>query len=183
MRALVIGTAVLTLCGLGWFIDLGPRAERVWYEYRKQPSLSYALAFLTAPNIEVQPAPISLHIVPVPGECRAGCLRFDVFSDPLAVDATLRTDEGAEFKPTLDGRALRFQVTLNGPTEAWLTWKPQVFDPGFGSGEVLCGQALSDVGVRPTRFEGGRVGVKLALAPKADALPFTLLGPQPYLPR
>lgn len=182
MRALLLGTAVLTVCGLGWYVDLVPRALSVRYQYLSHPRLSYALAFLTAPNIEVAPAPILLHIVPEPGECRAGCLLLAVYSDPLAVDATLRTDDGAEFRPTLEDGDLRFQVTLSGPTEAWLTWKPQVFDPGFGSGDFLCGQALSEVGVRPTRLDDGRVGVRLSLDPKPDALHFALLGPQPYVP-
>jgi len=168
---------VLIAGATAWRVDLVPRVRGVLYQYSKRGQLDYALAFFTAPNVEVGPASYVLRRTPVPGECREGCLLFDVYSDPQAADLALEFDDGTVVHATREAQwQVRLQVENPQPTEAWLTWAPQVFDPGMGGGAVGCGQSKSMVSIRPTRREGGRVGneadrqLKFGVADRGDVV-------------
>lgn len=174
---------VLIAGATAWRVDLVPRVRGVLYQYERHGQLDYALAFLTAPNIEVAPASYVLKRTPVPGECREGCLLFEVYSDPDAADVALEFDDGTVVRATRETQwQVRLQVENPEPTEVWLTWEPQVFDPGMGAGAVGCGQSMSMVGVRPEHREDGRVGIRLKLAPTPGHLSYELVGDEPYVP-
>lgn len=184
MRALVFTLTAVVLVFAARKVELERRVERVWAEFTLHWLPFYALAFLVAPNEELAPG---FHVRALPGgaaaaPCAAGCLLFNVWSDASAVDATLELDDGRTFTPKVDGRQLKFRPELERPIDAWLTWKPQVSDPGVGSGEVLCGQALSEVSVRPARRPNGRVALRLRLEPTPDHIASRFLGASPYVP-
>lgn len=178
MRALLVTGIVVTFTGLAWFVDLPLRLMTSAFQFRHHQQLAYSLAFLTAPRSELRPAAWIT-------TCTTECLEFEVDSDDAAaLDATLVQTNGITTHAVVDPKLqrLRFDVAPTTPTDVWLTWKPQVFDPGYGITPPPCGQALSTIGVRPTRLDEGRVGVKLKLTPLPDRLEVTLYGPQPYVP-
>jgi len=178
MRALLITTFIVTLTGLGWLVDLPLRVAVSAFQFRHHQLPGYAAAFLFAPRSELRPAAWITN-------CTTECIEFEVDSgDADALDATLVQSNGLTTHPVVDSKLarLRFDFVPNTPTDVWLTWKPQVFDPGYGISPPPCGQALSMIGVRPTRLDDGRVGVKLKLTPRPDRLEVTLHGPQPYVP-
>lgn len=108
-RTVVILLAIVTMGWLASLFQAPTRLSRTAAEFARHGRLSYALAFLTAPQSELRPA--AWGVVPPP-----------------------------------------------------------------------CGQALSTIGVRPSRFGDGRVGVALSLTPRGDSLDMTLHGPQPFVP-
>ncbi len=178
MRALIITGTIVTFSGLAWFTDLPLRVLVTVFQFQHHQRLAYSLAFLTAPRSELRPAAWITN-------CTTECLEFEVDSgDAAALDATLVQSNGLTTHPVVDPKfaRLRFDFAPTTPTDVWLTWKPQVFDPGYGISPPPCGQALSMIGVRPTRLDDGRVGVKLTLTPRPGNLEVTLHGPQPYVP-
>lgn len=178
MRALVITAFIVVACGVGSLVDLPYRVGQTSYQFRHHLLPVYAAAFLFAPRSELRPAAWVT-------DCTTECLEFDVDSgDAAALDATLIQPNGLTTRPVIDSKRerLRFDFSPATTTDVWLTWKPHVFDPGYGITPPPCGQALSMLGVRPRRLEGGRVGVQLKLAPRRDRIEVILLGDQPYVP-
>lgn len=178
MRALVITGFIVVVTGLGWLVDLPLRVANVAYQFQHHLMPGYAAAFLFAPRSELRPAAWITN-------CTTECIEFEVDSgDAAALDATLVQPNGLTTHPIVDSKLarLRFDLAPTKPTDVWLTWKPQVFDPGYGISPPPCGQALSMIGVRPTRLDGGRVGVQLKLTPRRDRLEVALMGDQPYVP-
>lgn len=183
LRLVTAGLLLALLAALAWGLRAPHRVLRAWFEYERHPSrASYALAFLVAPQSELRPAAWG-------PACGPGCIEFDVdVPDPLGLDARLELESGAVVTPRLatgsftGEERLRFDLTVSRPTDAWLTWKPASLDPGYGLSPPPCGQALSEIGVRPRRLARGRVGVKLTLVPAPDALREHLHGDQPFVP-
>jgi hypothetical protein len=160
--------------------DVPMRVLRAYAEFDHHRLPRYAAAFLIAPQSEIRPRAWA--------EPCAGCLQFDVDApDPEALNAQLEFDSGAVWPAVVrtEGRRdfLEFRLAAENPLEAWLTWKPHSSDPGFGLSPPPCGQALSEVGVRPTRRGSGRVGVRLTISRRPDdGLGYRLHGDQPYVP-
>jgi hypothetical protein len=163
-----------------WHFDVPRRVQRASGEFRRHGLPMYAAGFLIAPQSELRPRAWA--------EPCAGCLQFDVDApEPEALEARLEFDSGAVWPAVVrtEGRRefLEFSLGATRPIDAWLTWKPHSSDPGFGVHPAPCGQALSEVGVRPARRGGGRVGVRLTISSQPDAtLTYRLHGDQPYVP-
>lgn len=163
-----------------WYFDALVRVASAWGQFRHHKLPFYALAFLVAPQSEVRPRAWA--------QPCAGCLEFDVDApDAHALDARLEFDSGARWPAAVRAshrsEYLEFSLRIERPIDAWLTWKPHSSDPGFGISPPPCGQALSEIGVRPTRRGEGRVGVRLTLTRKPDGvLDYRLHGDQPYVP-
>lgn len=182
-RVLIITSAIITACGLALLLEVPARLFRTLGEFEHHRRLSYALAFLTAPQSELRPAAWET-------DCTTGCIEFDVDADDAAtLDATLEFDDGTVTHPLIvvqpmfsSSERLRFDLALETPTDVWLTWKPESLDPAYGVEPPPCGQALSTIGVRPSMVHDGRVGVKLTLAPRGDFVEQRLHGPQPFVP-
>jgi hypothetical protein len=163
-----------------WHFDVPKRVQRASDEFRRHRLPMYAAGFLIAPQSELRPAAFT--------DGCAGCLQFDVDApNARALEARLEFDSGATLPAAVrterHHELLEFRLSDGRPVDAWLTWKPSASDPGFGVHPAPCGQALSEVGVRPARRGGGRVGVRLTISSQPDAtLTYRLHGDQPYVP-
>lgn len=179
LRSLTAAALLGTLVGLGWHFDAATRVRRSSWELLRHQRLSYGLAFLVAPQSELRPRAF--------GSSCADCLEFEVDApDATALQARFEPDQGPplDVVPRTEGSDTFLQLTPpTVPLEGWLTWRAHSTDPGFGVHPPMCGQALSEIGVRPTRRPSGRVGVRLSLGRTSTGqLDYRLHGPQPFVP-